>query len=85
MSSTEDEIRDQLIAAFEGADYPVENQMELVPALPNGPGTKFEAGDVSVTAMELATKLSSYQEFPYEDVETMVDDALAGMKETGIL
>ena len=85
MSSIEDDLRDQLIAAFEGADYPVKNQMELVPALPDGPGTTFESGDVSVTAMELATKLSSYQDFPYDDVETMVDDAIHGMKETGIL
>ena len=85
MSSVESDLREQLIAAFEGADYPVKNQMELVPALPDGPGTTFESGDVSVTAMELATKLSGYQDFPYEDVETMVDDAINGMKETGML
>ncbi|WP_349815104.1 MTH865 family protein, partial [Escherichia coli] len=28
--------------------------MDLVPALPDGPSTKFEAGDVTMTAMELA-------------------------------
>ena len=85
MSSTEDELRSQLTAAFEGADYPVNNQMDLVPALPNGPSTSFEADDVSVTAMEMATKLGSYQDFPYDDVESLVDDVIEGMHETGIL
>ena len=85
MSSTEDELRSQLTAAFEGADFPVNNQMDLVPALPNGPSTSFEAGDVSVTAMEMATKLGSYQDFPYDDVESLVDDVIEGMHETGIL
>lgn len=85
MSSVEDELREQLTAAFEGADYPVKNQMDLVPALPDGPGTRFEAGDVSVTAMELATKLGNHQDFPYDDVETLVDDVIEGMREAGLL
>lgn len=80
MSDVREELREQLIAAFEGADYPVANQMDLVPALPDGPGTRFEAGDVSFTAMELATKLADMQDFPYEDVETMVDDVLDGLE-----
>lgn len=85
MTSVEDELREQFIAAFEGADYPVANQMDLVPALPDGPGTKFEAGDVTLTAMELATKLGGHQEFPYEDVESLVDDVITGLHEEGIL
>jgi len=66
----EAELREQFTEAFEGADYPVSNQMDLVPALPSGPGTTFEAGDVSLTAMEMAAKLGDEQEFPYDDVET---------------
>jgi hypothetical protein len=81
----EAELREQLHNAFEGADYPVANQMKLVPALPNGPSTRFEAGDVSFTAMELATKLSGHQEFPYDDVDTLVDDIIVGLKAEGIL
>jgi len=81
----EAELRAQMREAFEGADYPVANQMKLVPALPNGPSTRFEAGDVSITAMELATKLSGHQEFPYDDVDTLVDDIIAGLKAEGIL
>lgn len=85
MADVRAELRDQLIDAFEGADYPVANQMDLVPALPDGPGTRFEAGDVSFTAMELATKLSDEQEFPYDDVETLVDEILDGLENKGML
>lgn len=85
MSSVEEELRGQLLEAFEGADYPVDNQMALVPALPDGPTTRFEAGDVSVTAMELATKLGSHQNFPYESPDELVDDVIEGMREQGML
>lgn len=81
----ETELRAQLLEAFEGADYPVSNQMDLVPALPNGPGTRFEAGDSSFTAMEMAAKLGSHQEFPYADPESLVDDVIEGLKAEGML
>ena len=85
MTDAKADLREQFIEAFEGADFPVSNQMDLVPALPNGPGTRFEAGDVSVTAMELAAKLGDHQEFPYDDVETLVDDVIAGLEAEGML
>jgi hypothetical protein len=85
MTDDEADMREQLRDAFAGADYPVENQMDLVPALPNGPTTRFEAGETTITAMELGTKLSSYQEFPYEDVDTLVDNVITGMKTEGML
>lgn len=80
----EAELREQMIDAFEDADYPVSSPMDLVPALPNGPSTKFESGDFSMTAMELNTKTSG-GDFPYEDVESFVDDVIADLKEQGEL
>jgi hypothetical protein len=80
MSDTEAELREQLTEAFSGADYPVENQMGLVPALPDGPATTFEAGDKTFSAMELATKLSGHAEFPYDNVDVLVDDIITGLK-----
>jgi len=85
MTDVEAELREQFTEAFEGADYPVKNQMDLVPALPNGPATKFEAGDVSLTAMEMAAKLGSEQEFPYDSVEELVDDIIVGLKAKDII
>ena len=82
---TKRELRAQLTDAFEGADFPVDSQMDLVPALPEGPSTRFEAGDVSFTAMELAAKLGGQQEFPYSDVESLVDDVIEGLKAEGML
>ena len=85
MTDLKTELREQFLDAFGDADYPVQNQMDLVPALPNGPGTKFEAGDVSLTAMEMAAKLGSEQEFPYDDVESLVDDILEGLEAKGMI
>jgi len=75
----EAELREQMIDAFEAADYPVSSPMDLVPALPDGPGTKFESGDFSMTAMELNTKTTG-GDFPYDDVESLVDDLLRELK-----
>ena len=85
MSSVETELREQFTEAFAGADYPITGQMDLVPALPNGPGTTFTAGERTLTAMELASELSGHQEFPYEDVESLVDDAIAGLKAEDVI
>ncbi len=74
------DLRGQMVEAFEGADYPINSPMDLVPALPNGPSTRFEAGDFSMTAMELNTKLGSGN-FPYEDVDAFVDDIFEQLEE----
>ena len=85
MATTEEKLREQFRDAFADADYPVEGQMDLVPALPDGPGTTFEADDVRVTAMELAAKLGGHQDFPYDDVDSLVDDVMAGLKAEGVV
>jgi hypothetical protein len=78
------ELREQMIDAFEGADYPISSPMDLVPALPNGPSTRFESGDFSMTAMELNTKLGG-GDFPYESPEAFVDDILDQLEDQGYL
>lgn len=81
--NTED-LREQMIEAFGGADYPVASPMDLVPALPNGPGTRFESGDFSMTAMELNMKLPG-GDFPYDDVESFVDDIIEALQDEGYI
>ncbi len=85
MADVEEDLRQQFTDAFSNASYPVQNQMDLVPALPNGPGTTFESGDVSVSAMELAAKLGDHQDFPYENVESLVDDVMDGLRAEGVI
>ena len=77
-----DELREQMMDAFEGADYPINSPMDLVPALPQGPGTTFESGDFSMTAMELNTKLGG-GDFPYDSAEAFVDDVMQRLKDQG--
>lgn len=79
-----EELRQQFIDAFEGADYPISSPMDLVPALPDGPSTKFESGDFEMTAMELNTKLGG-GDFPYESVDAFVDDVMAQLEEQGYI
>lgn len=78
------DLREQFTEAFEGADYPVSGPMGLVPALPDGPGTTFESGDFSMSAMELHSNLSGAK-FPYEDVESLVDDVMASLEEQDLI
>lgn len=85
MADIEHELREQFLAAFENADYPVEDQMDLVPALPDGPGTTFEAGGTTITAMEMAARLGDHQDFPYTSVEELVDDIIVGLKAEGLI
>ena len=79
-----DDLREQFVEAFEGANYPISSPMDLVPALPNGPSTTFESGDFSMTAMELNTKLGSGN-FPYDSVEEFVDDIMDQLDEQDLL
>jgi hypothetical protein len=81
----ERQLREQLLAAFGNAEFPVEDQMGLVPALPDGPLTTFEAGGQSFSAMELAAEIGDYQSFPYEDAESLVDDVIDAMRTEGLL
>ncbi|MFB6146555.1 MAG: MTH865 family protein [Halobacteriaceae archaeon] len=84
MGRVEARLREQLTDTFEAAAYPVTDPFDLVPVLPDGPGTQFEAGDVTVSAMDLATH-GEYQDFPYESAEALVDDVVEGLKAEGVI
>lgn len=75
---SESELREQMIAAFEGAAYPLESPMDLLPALPDGVGTTFESGEFSMTIIDLNTELDS--DFPYESVEALVDHIMEELR-----
>ena len=83
MADKED-LRQQMIDAFEGADYPINSPMDLVPALPAGPSTKFESGYFEMTAMELNTKLGG-GDFPYDSPEAFVDDIMDQLEEQDLV
>ncbi|MFB6101765.1 MAG: MTH865 family protein [Haloplanus sp.] len=80
----EAEIRRQLTAVFDRAQYPVTDPLELVRVLPDGAATTFEAGTVTIGAMELGMEYADYQEYPYDDVGALVDDLMAGLGDDGV-
>jgi hypothetical protein len=80
-----DELREQLVEAFEGAAYPVTAPMDLLPALPEGPETTFESDDFSMTAAELNSAISTEVEFPFRDAESLADAAVRRLDEGGHL
>ncbi|WP_324758390.1 MTH865 family protein [Haloarcula sp. GH36] len=77
------DLREQFTEAFQDAEYPISSPMDLVPALPAGPSTKFESGEFSMTAMELNTKLDG--EFPYDSVDDFVDDVMASLEDQDLI
>ncbi len=76
-------VRQQFEEAFEGADYPVNSPMDLVPALPNGPATSFDIGDETISAMELNQEAQGEADYPYESVDDLVDDLMEGLEDEG--
>lgn len=70
-SNPEEEIRQHLATVFGQAEYPVVDPMELIPVLPDGAATTFEATGVSLGAMEIGMGSSEYQGYPYDNVDTL--------------
>ncbi|RKS78436.1 hypothetical protein BDK61_4101 [Haloarcula quadrata] len=83
-ADTAEQLRAELESVFTNAEYPVKEPMDLVPALPDGPGTTFEAGDVRVGVMDFGAEYAEYQEYPYETAEALIDDLMTGFREEGL-
>lgn len=84
MTDTAEQLRAELEEVFSRAEYPVEEPMELVPVLPDGPSTTFEAGEISVGVMDLGAEYAEYQDYPYETADALVDDLMHGFREEGL-
>lgn len=77
----EDEFRKQFEEVFGRASFPVESPFELIPHLPDGPLTSFEAGEVVIPAIDLGMVYGDYQDYPYKELEELVDDLIHGLKQ----
>lgn len=77
-----EEVRQQFVEAFEGADYPVNSPMDLVPAMPEGPETEFTYDGESFTAMEMQQEAGGQGDFPYDSVDDLVDDLIEGIEDS---
>lgn len=78
-------LRAQFETTFGKATYPVTDPFELIPVLPEGPATEFEADGITIPAIELGLTYGEYQSYPYQSVDELVTDLLFGLKSEGVL
>ncbi|WP_253736818.1 MTH865 family protein [Halohasta salina] len=79
-AAIESALRRQFTETFEQAEYPLSDPFSLIPLLPEGAATEFRAGPVVVPAIDLGLRYGDYQQYPYEEVDALVDDLIAGLK-----
>jgi len=79
-AAIEASLRRQFTDTFERADYPLADPFSLIPLLPDGADTEFRAGPVVVPAIDLGLRYGEYQQYPYDSVDTLVDDLIAALK-----
>ena len=78
------EIHRQLLEVFGQAKYPITDPVELIPVLPDGAATTFQADGVTLGAMELGIEYAEYQDYPYEDVNSLVADLMTGLRDDDV-
>ncbi|MFC7134379.1 MULTISPECIES: MTH865 family protein [Salinibaculum] len=84
-TEAERELRTQFEAVFGEAAFPLTDPFDLIPLLPDGPETTFEADGVTIEAIELGLTYGKYQRYPYDSVERLVDDIIDGLRAEGEL
>ncbi|MDS0223525.1 MTH865 family protein [Haloarcula sp. S1AR25-5A] len=82
--ATASKLRKELEKVFNEADYPISEPMELIPVLPDGAGTTFEADNVRVGVMDFGSEYADYQDYPYESADALIDDLMTGFHEEGL-
>jgi hypothetical protein len=73
--SAKDEIRNQIINALSGAQFPIATPKALLEAFPHGADTKCKSGEIEMTAGEAGTLLNS-DNFPFISAEQVADTIL---------
>lgn len=82
---TEAALRSQFRQVFGEAAFPLRDPFELIPLLPDGPGTEFTADGVTIPAIELGMTYGKYQSYPYQSVDGLVDDLIHALEQEGDL
>jgi len=81
--SDKKELRKVLEDELSEVDFPVSGKMTLAMQLSSGPSTTFKTENFSISAMELATMANSELEFPYDDVDELLDDSIGALEDEG--
>ncbi|MFC6951640.1 MTH865 family protein [Halorubellus litoreus] len=78
-------VRQRLAVVLADVAFPVEDQLAVAAAVDAPHSQRVTVGDRRFTAMELAVRLEPYQDFPYESLDALVDDVVAGLREEELL
>lgn len=70
--SVRETIKNQIIGALKGANFPIGSPEELLAAFPQGAETTCQAGDLKVSAGE-AAKLLTPDDFPFRSAEQVAE------------
>ncbi len=66
-----EDIRNQIIGALKGADFPINTPEELFAALPEGQNTTCKSGDAELKALDAGQVLTA-DEFPFKSTEEVL-------------
>jgi len=67
-----EEIKNQIIGALEGANFPIETPEELINAMPNGADTICKSGNLELKAEDAGQVLTA-NDFPFKNAEEVAD------------
>ena len=83
--TTERALQNQFEGAFGQASYPLESPFELIPILPDGPETIFEANGIQIPAIDLGLVHGRHLNFPYRSEDELVKDTMEALRADGVL
>jgi len=67
-----EEIKNQIIGALEGANFPIETPEELINAMPDGAETTCKSGNLELKAGDAGQVLKA-DDFPFKNAEEVAD------------
>lgn len=70
--SIKEEIHSQIEGALAGANFPINTPEELFDALPDGPETTCQSGDVKIKASDAGQVLKA-SDFPFKNAKDVAD------------
>ncbi len=66
------ELQGEIVAALQGAKFPIETSEDLLKAFPQGPGTTCQAGGIKLTAAE-ASRILKKGDFPFKSADQVAN------------
>lgn len=85
MANESQNLEEQLIAAFEEHNYPIENKTDLSPNFPSWANTHFEVHDSDISFTPKEILLLVPDEYPYNNVREFTESILDNLREEELI